>query len=201
VREPTVAEWNVVAKARNDFADMLEDLTTEQLASQSLCEEWSVVDVAGHLVSLVELSPAKIVLGFLKNRDNPDGFISEKAKECSAWGAPALVDSLRANAGKRMKPYSEASMVNDTAVHTLDVRRPLELDGSLEPEVLRMSLDFSTSEFEKNHGAPVRFIATDSDWSWGAGPEVRGPGETLLMALNQRDVSSELEGEGVGELP
>ena len=51
-----MAEWQIAATARNDFADLLERLTDDQFAAQSLCEEWSVRDVAGHLVSLVEAS-------------------------------------------------------------------------------------------------------------------------------------------------
>ena len=35
------------------------------------------------------------------------------------------------------------------------------------------------------------------DWSAGTGPEVHGTGEALLLALNNRDVSAELEGDGV----
>ena len=38
------------------------------------------------------------------------------------------------------------------------------------------------------------------DWSAGSGPEVHGTGEVLLMALHNRDVSAELDGEGVARL-
>lgn len=196
-----MAEWNVVAIARNEFADMLADLDEEQLHAQSLCEQWSVLDVAGHLVSLVEVSPLKWVIGSLKSRDDLDGLISAYAKQYASWGAERLTDSLRAHAGKRMRPYSESSMVNDTAVHTLDVRRPLGIDHDLDDDVLKMALDFSCGELQKNHGTTVRLVADDLEWSWGTGDEVHGRAESLLLALNKRDVAAEVDGPGVPLLP
>jgi hypothetical protein len=42
-------------------------------------------------------------------------------------------------------------------------------------------------------------VATDIDWAAGAGPEVRGRGEALLLAMTGRAeaVSGELRGDGV----
>ena len=85
----------------------------------------------------------------------------------------------------------------DAAVHTLDVRRPLGLSEPLDPEVLAMALEFSVGELAKKNDNAVRFVANDLEWSAGTGPEVHGTAEALLMALNDRDVSAELEGEGV----
>ena len=43
----------------------------------------------------------------------------------------------------------------------------------------------------------LRLIATDVDWSGGRGPEVRGPGEALLMAIaGRRGAVEELDGPG-----
>ena len=47
----------------------------------------------------------------------------------------------------------------------------------------------------------LRFIATDVDWAWGDGPEVRGPGEAIALAVVGRAaVLDELTGGGVPEL-
>jgi hypothetical protein len=44
----------------------------------------------------------------------------------------------------------------------------------------------------------VRLVATDVDWSHGRGPEVRGPGEALLMIMAGRpDALADLDGPGV----
>ena len=102
--------WNIAAQARNDFADLLDGLSPEQLATQSLCEEWSVLDVAGHLVSLVELSKFQMAAGIAKTRGNADAFFAVQAKEFASAGSEFLSNTLRSKAGKPMKPYSEASI-------------------------------------------------------------------------------------------
>lgn len=191
-----MAEWNVLAGARQDFADMLDELSEEQLQAQSLCEKWRVIDVAGHLVSVLDLSPMAMVKGMAKNRGDLDQWFEELAIEFADLGAPAIAQSLRDNAWKKMRLFPEASMVADTAVHTLDVRRPLGLETPLDADVLAMALDYGVGEFAKK-GEAVRFVANDMDWSAGSGPEVHGTGEALLMALHNRDVSAELDGEGV----
>jgi hypothetical protein len=50
----------------------------------------------------------------------------------------------------------------------------------------------------------LRFTATDVGWRWDGGhpsaPEVRGPGEALLMTmLGRRQPLDELDGPGLGE--
>ncbi len=192
-----MAEWNTLAKVRQDFADMLDGLSDEQLAAQSLCDKWRVVDVAGHLVSMLETSPMALVKGMAKNRNDPDAWFAQMAIDFGDKGAPFLSGSLREHAWKKLRPFSEASLVADAAVHTQDVRRPLGLDGALDPEVLAMALEFSIGEHAKKNENAIRFVASDIDWSAGSGAEVNGTGEALLMALNQRDVSVELEGPGV----
>ena len=124
-------------------------------------------------------------------------------------GAPAIVQSLRANASKTapIKSFSEGLTVTDVAVHTQDIRRPLGLDGALDPDVVRTALDFCTTHKQGKMHVPTKDIAglrleaTDIDWSWGSGADVRGTGEAILMAINRRNVSSELEGSGVSQLP
>jgi hypothetical protein len=77
--------------------------------------------------------------------------------------------------------------VKDVAVHLL-VDEPLRQLGA--PRVLIMA-------------AQCRFSvrATDMDWSWGHGPEVSGPAESILMALAGRPVAiADLEGEGMAAL-
>ena len=42
--------------------------------------------------------------------------------------------------------------------------------------------------------------ATDTEWSYGTGPEVSGPMLALLMAMTGRKVTDQLTGEGVETL-
>ena len=47
----------------------------------------------------------------------------------------------------------------------------------------------------------VQLVATDVDWAYGKGPEVRGPGEALLMAMAGRPAAlDDLDGPGKAKL-
>ena len=53
----------------------------------------------------------------------------------------------------------------------------------------------------KKRIAGVKLVATDMDWTHGEGPEARGTGEALLMAICGRpSVVDELSGDGVETL-
>jgi hypothetical protein len=53
----------------------------------------------------------------------------------------------------------------------------------------------------KKRTAGLRLEATDVGWSHGAGPEVGGPGEAILLTASGRPVAiDELEGDGVEAL-
>jgi hypothetical protein len=52
---------------------------------------------------------------------------------------------------------------------------------------------------KRAHG--LRLVATDVEWTWGDGPEVRGTGEALLVALTGRPAAlDDLTGDGVPSL-
>lgn len=203
------SDWNLVAKARTDFADVLDGLSAEQMDAQTLCANWTPLDIAGHLVSFVEMSLPTMMMSMAKAGFNPDKAWIANATKYADMGAPAISQSLRTNATKTapIKSFPAGVSVVDVAVHTQDIRRPLGLDGALDPDVVHAALDFCTANKQgKIHVDPkdiagLRFEATDMDWSWGSGAEVRGTGEALLMAMNRRDMSAELEGDGVSKLP
>jgi hypothetical protein len=66
--------------------------------------------------------------------------------------------------------------------------------------VLTFSLGAPTLP-SKGNAKGLRLLATDVDWSSGAGPEVAGPAEALLMAVAGRpDALSELDGPGLTTL-
>ena len=83
-------------------------------------------------------------------------------------------------------------------IHQQDVRGPLGLVRTIPADRLRAAL----ARVAPAIGGPwrtrgLRLVATAVDWSAGSGPEVRGPGEALLMAIaGRRGVVDELAGEG-----
>jgi hypothetical protein len=89
-------------------------------------------------------------------------------------------------------------------IHQQDIRRPLAIPRVIEPQRLRVALDFALTA-PRILGAwrarGVRLVATDLDWSHGKGDEVRGTGEALLMAMaGRRAALDDLEGPGKAKL-
>lgn len=202
--------WDLAAKARGDFADLLDSLTDEQLAGTTLCKNWTPLDVAGHVVSFVELSLPAMMFSMAKAGFNVDkAWIANSAKY-KEMGRAGISAALREKGAKTapMPQFSSGVVVMDVCVHTQDVRRGLGLEGELDAEALRYSLDWATSHKQgKIHVPPkdiegLRLEATDIDWSWGDGALVSGPAEALLLGINRRlDVRDELTGDGVTQLP
>lgn len=202
-------DWTNAAKARTDFADLLDGLTAEQLEADTLCANWSVRDVAGHLVSFIEMSLPTMMISMAKNGFNADKAWHANAQKYGAQEVTAIARTLRNNAAKpsAMKSFPPGLTTVDAAVHTQDIRRPLGLAGALDAGVLRDALDFCTTHKKGKMMVPtddiagLRLEATDIDWSWGSGDLVSGPAEAILMGINRRDTRSELTGDGVAKLP
>jgi len=202
-------DWDIVAKARSDFADLLDSLSEEQLAGKTLCDGWTPLDIGGHVVSFVELSLPAMMLSMAKAGFNIDKAWVANATKYKEMGAASISQALRAKGSKKNPIPSFSAGINfmDIAVHTQDVRRGLGLEGSLDDEVLRNSLEWATTHKQRKiHVDPkaiegLRLEATDMDWSWGDGALVSGPAEAILLGLNRRDMSAELTGDGVAKLP
>jgi len=201
--------WRITAKARSDFADLLDSLSEEQLSGNTLCDNWTPMDVAGHLVSFVELGLPAMMFSMAKAGFNIDKAWTTNATKYKSMGRDAISAALRQKGAKKapIPSFSAGVSFMDVAVHTQDVRRGLGLEGSLDEQVLRASLDWATTHKQRKiHVDPkdlegLRLEATDMDWSWGDGSLVSGPAEAILMGINRRDMSTELTGDGVAKLP
>ena len=196
-------------KARVDFADMLDELSEEQLVAETLCPGWTPIEVGAHLVSFVEMSLPTMMFSMLKAGFNTDKAWIANAHKYAAQGPGEISRKLRVHATRPapMKSFPAGLTANDVAVHTQDVRRGLGLDGELDPDVVRMALDFCTTDPKRKIHVPpndidgLRLEATDLDWSWGSGDLVSGSAEAILMSINRRNARDELEGPGVAKLP
>jgi uncharacterized protein (TIGR03083 family) len=187
---------------REDFAEFLGELTPQQWASPSLCAGWSVRDVAAHCVSFEGLSPSELAVRFLEGRLQTDRINALAVADLAGRSTAQLVTTLRENA----EPHGLGGgfggrvALTDNMIHQQDIRRPLGIGRTIPPERLRVALDF-VRYAPTIRGAwrarGVALIATDLDWSHGKGPEVRGSGEALLMAMAGRpDALLDLDGPG-----
>jgi uncharacterized protein (TIGR03083 family) len=191
---------------RLDLADLLAGLTSEQWASPTLCEGWRVRDVAAHVVSFEGMTPGELTARLVEGRLQMDRINGLGVDDLAQRPAEQLVAVLRDNA----EPHGLGAgfggrvALSDNMIHQQDIRRPLGIARTIPVERLCAALDFV--RFSPTiRGAWlarwVRLVATDFDWSYGKGPEVRGCGEALLMAMAGRpDALADLDGPGTARL-
>jgi uncharacterized protein (TIGR03083 family) len=191
---------------RLDLADLLAGLTPEQWAGATLCEGWCVRDVAAHVVCFEGMTPRRLTTRFLKGRLQTDRINALGVDALADRSPEQLVALLRDNA----EPHGLGAgfggrvALTDNMIHQQDIRRPLGLARTIPVERLCAALDFvrySPTIRGAWQARGVRLVATDTDWSYGKGPEVRGAGESLLMAMAGRpDALRDLTGPGVARL-
>jgi uncharacterized protein (TIGR03083 family) len=191
---------------RVEFASFLEGLTPEQWARPTLCDKWRVREVAIHTVSYDELSTAGLVRRFLKGRLSTDRINAVGVADYADRTPEQIVAMIRAN----VEPHGLTGgfggriALTDGMIHQQDIRRSLGMPRTIDPERLHTALDFA--RFAPTiRGAwrarGIRLRATDIDWAYGNGPEVRGSGEALLMAMaGRRAALDDLDGPGKAKL-
>jgi uncharacterized protein (TIGR03083 family) len=191
---------------REELADFLAGLTPEQWEHPTLCAGWRVHDVAAHVVSFEGMTLRELTARFLTGRLQMDRINGLGVGDLADRSTEQLIALLRDNA----QPHGMGAgfggrvALTDNMIHHQDIRRPLGLARTIPVERLCAALDFVRYS-PTIRGAwrvrGVRLIATDLDWSYGKGPEVRGPGEALLMVMAGRpDALRDLDGPGTGTL-
>ncbi len=196
--------WPMIADARADLAEYLATLTRDQWDAASLCAEWNVRDVVGHLVEGTrEIVVTDFLLDVVRGDFDINRMIAANAKEEGKKSPEELLNELRAGIDSRIRPptMSVDSLLAELVVHTQDIRRPLAAEPAIPETRLRIALDRMSRAGpllgNKERIAGVRLQATDFDWSYGAGPNVVGTGEALLMAMCGRAVAlDDVSGDG-----
>jgi uncharacterized protein (TIGR03083 family) len=181
-----------VRAERSDLLGLLEELSSGEFETPSLCEGWTVRDVAAHAVSYDRISPLLYVPLFIVSGFSIDRTNRLLVRWWRRRGTDRIVEALRRSPTPRgmMSLLGRRVALLDAFVHQQDIRRPLSRPREIPPERLA-----TIGELLRHHriGAGglkrakgLHFEADDIDWSAGAGPTVHGPAEALLMALAGR---------------
>ena len=202
--------FDLIAAERRRTADFLDTLDEAQGATPSLCRKWTVREVAAHLVMPFRLSTPQLLLRMVRFAGSFDRVSEDFARQAGREPLGDIAADLRANAAHRFTPptLGPEAPLTDVVVHTLDMRVPLGAGtGDIAPEALDTILAFlmtpkATRGFlPKGRTAGLALRSTDTSWSAGSGPEVRGPAASLALALTGRPAGLDaLEGDGVAEL-
>jgi uncharacterized protein (TIGR03083 family) len=196
----TKSLMDMAFEERSDLAAFLPTLTPNEWNAASLCDKWTVKDVVAHVVSYEELNFFGLVKRFAKGwvlRANEVG-----VREFSSMSPDDLMDFLRRHLRPQGLTTGFGGMIAlvDGTVHHQDIRRALGHPRTVPVDRLERILPLVPGNPRLGAGRRIRGLhlqATDVDWQHGSGPEVRGTGEALLMAMTgRREAVKELIGPG-----
>ena len=200
--------WAAVRAVRLQIADLLDTLSAEEWEAQSLCTQWRVRDVAGHVALVPTITTWQLLgvaprAGFNVHRMN-----TLMAQRAGSAPTQAIVTKLRQHAGDRTtaRVLNVADSLFDAVVHSQDIARPLGRELAIPVDFTRAGLDrvwamgWPFNAPKKLAG--LRLTASDTDWTVGTGPEISGSAIALLLLLTGRSAAAidELDGIGVSRL-
>jgi uncharacterized protein (TIGR03083 family) len=199
--------WAAIDAQRTRTADLLEVLTPEEWKHPSLCDGWTVRDVAAHL-TLQQMTLAAALLGALRHPGSLNHIINASARDRAKLPPGELIARIRAMIGSRRHNIgvTPRETLIDIVVHGQDIAVPTGRVLDVPPDVAATAAS-RVWDSRKNRTKPKvfrslpyeghRLVATDIDWSVGQGPEIRGPVLALLLLLTGRSVVlPQLDGEG-----
>ncbi|MDH6198504.1 uncharacterized protein (TIGR03083 family) [Mycobacterium frederiksbergense] len=199
----TDAIWRTIDEQRVQLADLLDTLEPRQWSTASLCNGWTVRDVAVHITQS-HASRGEMMRAALKSGFRFDVMVRRMALADPA-DPPAITARLRAMAGSRKRPpmTKDVDPLMDILIHTQDICVPLGIDRPMPADAavaVAERLWHMKFPFSPQRDLPgYRFVATDADFTvgpeWGALREapIR---DIVMMLARRRDVpDSEPEAE------
>lgn len=203
--------WAAVDRQRSAIAGFLEGLPPGDWDTPSLCEAWTVREVAAHL-TLPGLPPWRLYPLFIRYPGTTNRTIRDGSKAvASRMDNAEIVAAIRRMVGfhRHFPGLICREALIDVIGHTQDITLPLGRDLPVPAAEIAVAADRILSY--AGHGnarvfraLPIqayRFAAEDHDWSAGAGPVVTGSMRDLFLLLSGRTVHVDrLGGEGAAGL-
>ncbi len=198
--------WTLIHAERKALAAALGGLTPAQWEAQSLCTGWTIRVLAAHVLSGAEQTPGRFFRGMTATGFRFDVLMERDARSLAHLSPQQIIDRLGQRTSTTNHPPAPVmAMLGEVVVHGEDIRQPLGLAGSVADDAANACLQMYTKASfpvggRKRIGG-LRLTATDTGWSYGAGPEVSGPAMSLLLAMTGRAAGLDrLTGDGAGTL-
>ncbi|MBN9392254.1 MAG: maleylpyruvate isomerase family mycothiol-dependent enzyme [Chloroflexi bacterium] len=215
---PAKTKYDYKKLVRAELADMsqlLHSLTPEEWENPTLCEGWRVRHIAGHFVGGYSIPlPQVLWLLGVKYKFNFPRAAHEISTQCGEENSPAtlLAEFDRWTTAKKHRGVATVGPMKehflDHMIHQWDITIPLGRPRQVPQERKIAALDTLVEIKGLTGMAPAgrfaagrRLVATDVEWSWGEGPEIKGSTMDLVLALTGRKAALDrLEGPGVAGL-
>ena len=190
--------WALVHTERKQLAQDLADISSDEWHTESLCAGWSVHDVLAHLLDTAMTTRRSFVWTMIKARGDfhkanaigIDRYQHHDPNETLAAFEQALTAT-------NTPPAAPATRLVEAYVHGEDIRRPLGIRGNYPQVGLHHALEYQlrtrvSFEGGRERAAGLQLRDSESDVTWGEGPEVTGTAIDLLLAVSGRTVSPTL---------
>jgi uncharacterized protein (TIGR03083 family) len=198
--------WQVITEQRLGLARLLDGLSGAEWEQPSLCAGWRVRDVAAHVALAPQIPGLGLVIADgIRARGSFHRLNHHVAVRHAARPTPDIVAELRTYADSRRLPLvtNYRNILFDVLVHTQDIAIPLGRVYPMPSEAARAGADrvwtMGWPFWARHRLRGVRLLATDIDWSAGAGVELRGSIGMLLLLLTGRTATAvpHLSGPGI----
>jgi uncharacterized protein (TIGR03083 family) len=201
--------WRVIDAQRTALADLLVDLSGDEWRQPSLCAGWTVRDVAAHLTQQ-QLGVGGLIRMMGSWRGSIDRMAEHAARRRAAeLSTGEIIAEIRGMVGSRRHTVGVTYLETlcDILVHGQDIAIPLGREHAMPAEAAAvsarrvLSMRWPPPLPVTKRVAGFRLTATDTSFTAGAGPEVRGPMDALLLVCTGRLVAlPRLSGPGAAEL-
>ena len=206
--KPTNAEAFVeLDAARRSLMAVLERLRVNDWNQPTLCEGWRVREVVSHLAFAPDARFSRVLHRMVSARGRVDVMLDRLAREGGRRSPDEILAHYRRNIEARTLPpgVSPTQFLTDVVIHSLDITKPNGWTLDLPVERMRIALSTLVTlggPFQgRQRSEGLHCDTTDIDWRAGCGDHVRGPSQSMLLALaGRRPMCSELSGTGVDTL-
>ena len=206
--------WAAIDTQRLRTTDLLNELTPGEWDTPSLCDGWTVRDVAAHL-TLQQMTLGSALLAALRHPGSLNHIINASARDRATRPPDRLIAEIRGMVGSRRHNVGVTPLETliDIVVHGQDITVPLGRNLAVPTWAAVTTADrlwwsrttrigrLKAKVFADLDHRGLGFVATDADWSAGVGDEVRGPLLSIVLVLTGRPVGADaLEGPGASRL-
>jgi uncharacterized protein (TIGR03083 family) len=185
---------SAVAGEFTRLADLLDAASDAQWDTPSLCAGWRVREVIAHLTMAARYSEAEFMAELQRCGFDFTRLSNEIAARDASLPTDELIKNLRSEVMRHWAPPGGGyhGALNHVVIHGLDVTMPLGVPRLAPDQTIRVILDDLTQgDGTLRFGvdfAGRRLQATDLDWSFGAGPVLRGAAADLALVVCGRSV-------------
>jgi uncharacterized protein (TIGR03083 family) len=200
--------WAGIDDQRRALVHLLEDLSEQEWRRPSLCEGWTVRQVAAHLALQNTTWPAmpQAMLDLIRH-GGMNSAIHTMACRHAELPVEVIVGEIRDRIGvwRPLPTVTFRETAIDYLVHGQDIAVPLGRTLAIPPGLAVLAVDRVWSSPRMFHArkklAGYRFVADDAQWAAGQGRQICGPIGALLLLLTGRPAAlPQLSGPGAADL-